>query len=491
MSLKIISTFGDHSSLYPLAVKDVVNSLGMTAYSYQEGGKDVESKKIDAKDRFIDEFGTEAIWLGGLPFFKWLADKTIYKAKKLNPDVDIRLVGNKDQFEVAQKYAKEFSKQLNKPSILTSLTDAQKNSKLFKGLFIGKFAAATALTLASYFTLTVMKQKYTDKQVEKRELKRLAQEEQYKKHFSQNPTFKAFSLDSADAAALNASKSKGKDPSFKGIPQLLQSFMFNPVHNMFIVDAGITSERLSLARNKHEKMEYAIKEGSLLFFMYVAGKYVQQGIEYISDKLFKKPIKLHVEFLASDSFKNALENNEIDKHLGVFNKVVEEAKSAKNNKPIYEFIYNEANKENLVVKAAKKSGIVKVLDESGSNPNMLQKFINIFKINAKPEYGKVDPHQFINADDIKDLAKNIKDFAKAQKTAEAQNAKNTVQNFLNKAKYYKVGSVVANIGISCLFLGVIVPYFMKKYKEKYYGEGSHIQESARQRIQMNFKGNVG
>ena len=490
MSLKIISTFGDHSSLYPLAVKDVVNSLGMTAYSYQEGGTDVESKKIDAKDRFIDEFGTEAIWLGGLPFFKWGADKTIYKLKKLNPNVDIRLIGDKDQLEIAKKYAKDFSQKLNKPSILTSLTDAEKNSKLFKGLFIGKFVAATALTLASYFTLTVLKQKYTDKQVAKRELKRIAQEQQYKKHFSQNPTFKAFSLDTADAASLNASKTKGKTPSFKGLSHLLQSFMFNPVHNMFIVDAGITSERLTMARNKHEKMEYAIKEGSLLFFMYIAGKYVQQGIEAISEKVFKKPIKLHVEFLASDSLKNALENNQVEKHLNVFNAVLEQAKNAKSNKPIYEFLFNEANKDNLVVKAAKKSGIVKVLDESGVKPNILQKFINIFKITSKPEYGKVDPHQFIDVNDIKNLAKNIKDFAKAQEAAQAKNAKNTVQNFLNKAKYYKVGSVIANIGVSCLFLGVIVPYFMKKYKEKYYGEGSHIQESAKQRIQMNFKGKI-
>ena len=74
MSLKIISTFGDHSSLYPLATKDIINSIGMTAYSYDAAGSDKNEKVIEAKDRFIDEFGTEAIWLGGLPFFKCLAD---------------------------------------------------------------------------------------------------------------------------------------------------------------------------------------------------------------------------------------------------------------------------------------------------------------------------------------------------------------------------------------------------------------------------------
>src|SRR5699024_7778154 len=115
MSLKIVSTFGDHTSLYPLAVKDCVNSLGMTAFSYDAGGK------IEAKDRFIDEFGTQAIWLGGLPFFKWAFNKTAYKAAKLNPNIDMRLVADKDQFEVATKYAKKYAKKLEDKNLINSL----------------------------------------------------------------------------------------------------------------------------------------------------------------------------------------------------------------------------------------------------------------------------------------------------------------------------------------------------------------------------------
>ncbi len=488
MSLKIISTFGDHSSLYPLATKDIVNSLGMTAYSYKEGGKDKESKLIDAKDRFIDEFGTQAIWLGGLPFFKWAFEKSVYKLKKLDPGVDIRLLGDKDQLDVAKKYAQKFSQKLNKPEVLQSMNDAQNKSKLFKGLFIGKFAAATILTLASYFTLTILKQKYTDKQIEKKELRKLAQEEQYKKHFSKNPTFKSFSMQQNDKVQSEKAAKPSNKPSFKGagLASTLQGFMFDPVKNMFIVDAGITSERLYMGRTKHEKMEYAIKEGGLLFFMYVAGKYVQRGIEAFSSKVLKKPIKLHVEFLTSESLKNAMQKGEIDKHIEEFDKVLKNAKTAKNNKPIFEFLYNEANGENLIVKAAKKSGIIKVLDESkASKQNILKQFINNFKIVAKPEVGKVDPHQFIDLDEVKKLPGFIEDFVKAQKAS-----KKDVETFLKKAKYYKVGSVIANLGVSCLFLGVIIPHLMKIYKEKYYGEGSHIQDSAKQRMQMNFKGKV-
>lgn len=482
MSLKIISTFGDHSSLYPLATKDIINSIGMTAYSYDAAGSDKNEKVIEAKDRFIDEFGTEAIWLGGLPFFKWLADKTIYKAKGYNPDVDVRLINDKNQLSVAKKYADKFSKSLNNRSIANDLLKAENNSKLFKGLFIGKFVAATALTLASYFTLTVMKQKYTDKQVLKRELEKRAQQEKYNRNIKNNPAFKSFTINSQNPSF------NGKTPSFKGFGGLFNTFMFNPVHNMFIVDAGITSERLGMARNNHEFMEYAIKEGSLLFFLYVAGKYIQQGIENISDKIFKKPIKLHADFMNSETLKNAMKNDTVNSHLDEFaalknnNPMQTKADIDNYKKAVYEFIYDEKNADNLVVRAAKKSGIISVIDENPKKLNALQKFINIFKISEKPETGKVNPHQYINADDITDLAKNIADFSKKQKASGK-----SAEEFLKNAKRFKVGSVVGNIGISCLFLGFIVPKLMKAYKDKYYGEGSHIQKGIQEKIaRMNF-----
>ena len=44
----------------------------MTAGSFVTG-------KEEGQDRFIDETGTEAIWLFGIPGFKWLFDKTVFK----------------------------------------------------------------------------------------------------------------------------------------------------------------------------------------------------------------------------------------------------------------------------------------------------------------------------------------------------------------------------------------------------------------------------
>ena len=59
----IYSTLGNPDSLVPLLIKDSASSAGMTAGSFITG-------KEEGQDRFIDEAGTEAIWLLGIPAYK-------------------------------------------------------------------------------------------------------------------------------------------------------------------------------------------------------------------------------------------------------------------------------------------------------------------------------------------------------------------------------------------------------------------------------------
>lgn len=61
---KIYSILGNNESLVPLAIKDIANSFGLTTGSYITGDT------LEGKDRFIDEFGTQAIWLFGIPVYK-------------------------------------------------------------------------------------------------------------------------------------------------------------------------------------------------------------------------------------------------------------------------------------------------------------------------------------------------------------------------------------------------------------------------------------
>ncbi len=456
---KITSTFGDHSSLLPLFTKDVVNSAGMTAFSYNAGGK------IEAKDRFIDEFGTQAIWMGGLPFFKWAIDKSVYKLAKINPNIDVRLLRDSEQLSVAQKYAAT----LKDKNISSNLLHAVSNSKLTQGLFLGKFAAATALTLTSFFTLVKVKQHYTKKQIEKQFWAKKSEQHFYNNNVAKSPAFKAFSTENQQT---KSDVKPSKVVSFKGLTSSLTGIMFDPVKNLFIVDAGITGERLANSRTKTEFAETAIKEGSLLFFLYVAGRYVQKGIEKISEKFFKKPIDLHAEVLSSDYMKNAIKSGKVNDDVNAIKSLMN------SNKALYEFIYDAKNADNSVIKAAKQSGIISTIVEG----NWWQKLIG--KANNT---GIIDPHKYINKNDINDLANNIKKLADVSPKGEE-----ALTKFLNSCRNFKIGSVAANMGITCLFLGLIVPYCMMKYREKQQNGNKefHVQSEIEQQLEKSFKGRI-
>ena len=99
----IFSTLGNPNSLIPLAIKDTTSTAGMTVGSYITG-------KEEGHDRFIDEVGTEIIWLGGIPFFKWLYDKTVFKALGLDSRFDARNLKDKDVLAKIKEYSQNIAK---------------------------------------------------------------------------------------------------------------------------------------------------------------------------------------------------------------------------------------------------------------------------------------------------------------------------------------------------------------------------------------------
>ncbi len=99
------------------------------------------------------------------------------------------------------------------------------------------------------------------------------------------------------------------------------------------------------------------------------------------------------------------------------------------------------NPDNSVIQAAKKSKIVSTVKD-------------------KAENNTVDTSKYIDLQAFDKLAKNMQEIDK-----KFQNSNETVKQYLNKTKALKVGSVVANIGISCLFLGYVIPKAVYKYRE--------------------------
>lgn len=401
---KIYSTLGNSSSLVPIGIKDLSHSAGLTTASYITGDK------IEGKDRFIDEFGTQAIWLGGIPFYKKMIDLTLYKIAKHNPKIDIRILKDKEILKKAIEHAPT-------EAIKESIEKAANKTKTFKGLFMAKFIAATVLTMGSYAALTTFRHKHTEKSIIE-EIKK----EQSNKTLNQDKTQ---TQHPQDIKTIDKTQINPKKPSFGMNLGGLKDFMFNPVKNMMIVDGGITAERLAESRNPQDFMGYVIKEGSFWAFMYFAGEAIQKHFEKRALTKHNKSIDLDIKVLQNESFKKAFADKSIKTHLEDFCTKGTDAE-------IYESLFKK--KDNIVVNMAKESSIIKTIKNSE----------------------KIDTQQYIDIDRIKSLKTKIEKLH----TEFIGQTKENADDFFKSITKLKKYSILKNIGTCMGVLGLVVPGIM-------------------------------
>ena len=392
---KIFSKLGNDSSLLPIMVKDAAHIAGMTTASYITG------KEVEGKDRFMDEFGSTAIWIGGIPFYKKVIDLTLYKLAKYSPDVDVRILNDPNILKKAIKHAPT-------PEIQASIKKVAGNVQKAKGLNMAKFLLSTALTLISYSALTTFRHQHTEKNIIK-EIHQEAKEKKLKEEYfkgKMSPAFKSIK-----------SNQKGSNPSFG----MNLSAMFNPVKNMMIVDAGITASRLQESRNPQDFMGYVIKEGSFWAFIYFAGKQIQELFEKKSEKQYNKSIDLDIRALQSDELKKGFKACTVNASVAEFKKL---------QKPeeIYEFLCTKS--DNLIVKMAKKSEVIKLYQNTE----------------------KVDTQHYIDLKEVKSISEKLEKLYKQYSVSGED-----LEAFLNKTVKLKRSSVMKNIGVCIGVLGLVVP----------------------------------
>lgn len=401
----IFSTLGNPNSLIPLAIKDTVSTTGMTVGSFITG-------KEEGHDRFIDEVGTEIIWLGGIPFFKWLYDNTVFRALGLDSKFDARNLKDDKILEQVRQYSPNNEVKQDIDKII-------KNKKTFKNAATAKFVVSTALTIASYVGLTKFKQKYTEKRIRENLIAEYQAEQNKIKNNDVEDSKKSIT------------------PSFKGLGSAIESLAFSPVKNMWVLDGAITAERLKDSRTKQEFVGYAIKEASILTFMYYAGGKIQSILE---KKAAEKGLSIGLDArVIEDGFlKQAFEDGSIIKSLEEFNL----AKSS--NDALYEFLHK--NPDNLVVKSAKMSDVIQMYKES-------QGLFRKAKITDK-----IDTRKFIDLEEFKNIGTKIEELYSNYKNALSSGKKS--EEFFESIKKLKRKSILINIG-SCIFaLGVLTPAIM-------------------------------
>lgn len=478
----IMSSLDNPSSLLLVGAKDSISVAGRTAMAYKEGSKhSKDSGSHESRERFIEEVGTSLVWLGGIPFCRWAFDKAasvIPRIKNINPNISLDKITSEgiqgfshgmdsEKISNALKLAKEGASQskilealgnqakkviaLGNTLLLKSGAEEKDFIKAglnvldktkYKQYHIAKLIATTLVPFVVLaYALPKFNQGLTKKLIEGKKEKEpttnlasvsMLGETSPQKHTT---AFSSF-----------VEKHTQKPVSFGGLGSILSkaaaAAQINPVDNMLVVDFGISGSRVINGRNKEEKAEVAIREGGIIFFFFFASKLIQNGLNGLAEKVFKKPIELDFKLLGDNSIVSQIQKAVTDKNiLGSFTKDHSE-------KGVISFI-NTQLKENkgklsdLTLKAAEKLGL-----------------IDIVKINGKK---MLNPTKFVETNKIVELTKALEKFTKsATNTAKNEKAFNS---FITKTKALKGTMTIMNILLCSLSLGYILPKLQYLFRE--------------------------
>ncbi len=434
---KIFTKLGDNTgSVVPMYVKDF-SSTALTSVTYFKDG----GGKTDGAEKALEGFGTGVLWLGGIPFIKkTLFDNLIYKKAKINPDVDAkRLFANSgtDTVEYAKNKAESLGEAFAEQKEI--LEDTIKNKKLAKKLSLGKFAFSTALTGLALVGLINLKQKKTEKKLEK-EIRNKIQKENYSKDIIEN-------TDVYNIFKGNFEKKQNeKGPTFKGLGSIGTFFMTNPVANTSIVDGIITGVRLKQGR-KGEKAEIGLNELGQILFIYGFAPLLQKGLEGVS-KMFNKPIALDYSVLDSKTVKRAITSEKTKQGSSALLKQAKELVKISENSgedvsnKIIDFVFDSKNKD--LAEIFKKTGDV-----------------GVFKTKENKE--QLSPLSGISTDKLKKTAKKTIDLIETG----AKN--NNPESFLKKLKFIKGTAIIGNIAVSVLAMGYLLPKLSIALRKKING----------------------
>ena len=289
MSLvNIISAIGNNASVYPLIVRDCGIEVPSKIYmTYNQNLKDSKQMAYNAtRERFIDEYGTSIVWLGGIPAMNKICDWGI---KKLGYDakVDSSLLNESEKQGLKLNIDKFKDKA---PKEVEAMKKVLNNKATYQKLQAAKFVLSTAIPVAimGYF-LPKFNFALTDKIRKKQEaVKPIVEpviEEEYANYGKSNLSFKGFSATLANMSTVN---------------------------KMALTDGGLTVGRVGTARNKFEKLEMGFKMSMMMFLNFIAPIWMAKCFDKLSMSLFKTNVNLSPNLFNDKNFINAIKENKIE-----------------------------------------------------------------------------------------------------------------------------------------------------------------------------------
>lgn len=333
--VNIISAIGNNSSVYPLIVRDcgieVPTKIALTYNQNKKESKDIAY--LAARERFLDEYATSAVWLGGIPLVGWACDKFI-KAKGLNPKVNLKLFKEEACVQGIEYNIKKFKE--TAPDAVKDLLKAKENKKLYEKLLAGKFAASTAIPILFMgFILPKMVFASSAKKIAEQRQK----EQQQQMNFVQ----------------------KDKFISFTGGNWITKAANFSAQDKMAVTDGGYAVGRVVTARNKNETYDIAFKMAGMMFLNFVAPKWIEKVLNKLTG------VELDPIILADKNFVSQIKDNAL------------KLPKSSDAKDLLEFVDNINNKDTLFIKYAKKFGKITMLDNGVRDPRAYVDIKNLAK----------------------------------------------------------------------------------------------------------------
>lgn len=406
--INVISAIGNNRGIAPLFVRDccieIPAKLGLT---YNQNIKDSRQMAKNAtRERFIDEYGTSAIWMGGPividRFCNWAINKFGY-----NPEVNMSLF--KERKDQGIKYNIEKFKE-KAPNEVKDLEKALLNKSKYQRLQAGKFALSTLIPITLMgFVLPKLNFKLTEKINDR------------KNTLIPRPAIEG-TTGGATPLRSQLRNKETNDLSFKGLVSTMANM--SNVNKMAVTDGGLTIGRVWTARNRYEQAELGFKNAMMMFLNFVFPIYLAKGLDKMSMKLFNTNVNLDPKLMNNTEFMKAVQ-------------------------------------ENIIEMPKKREKIIEFLDK---NPN--SEFSKLCEEYCGVKYLKNrvrDPREFVDTKKIEDFIKELQKFANEVKTSK------DVQKYSRKAIKIKSFNIMANVGISSFLLAVTLPKLIFFLREKITG----------------------
>ena len=337
----IISAIGNNSSVYPLIVRDCgIEVPTKIILTYDQNKK--ESKGIAylaARERFLDEYATSAVWLGGIPLVGWICDKYI-KTRGLNPKVNLKLYKEEEGIQGIDYNIKKFKDIA--PDAVKDLLKAKENKKLYEKLLAGKFVASTSIPIL-FMGFILPKLIFASSA---RKIENLRKKEAEKKNIS-------------PVSFLQKDRFyKSKEVNFTG-NWITKAANFSAQDKMAVTDGGYAVGRVATARNKNERYDLSFKMAGMMFLNFVAPKWIEKGLNKLTG------VELDPVILADKEFTKQIKDGTLKLPSGA------------SAEELLKFVDNIENKDTLFIKYAKKFDKIKMLDNGVRDP---REYVDIKKL---------------------------------------------------------------------------------------------------------------